>query len=171
MDDNKIEIKLDEENGNLTINIFEYIKNLPDEKKEELMWDGGWWNFVEDDLVERIIKSFSREHYNPKYHQFRTKIINGDAMPKLIHSWAETMIVEREYHKQRAECWLDAYGKLFSWAHKLLDAYNSGYRYEFQMPKFPDSHYSSPYPKEMIDEANAMIEEWKSLFPEPEQDD
>jgi hypothetical protein len=65
MNDNveKFEVKMDEK-GNLIINPYEYLENLSDEKKNEFLWDGGWWCLVESHIVESIIKSFGTENYN-----------------------------------------------------------------------------------------------------------
>jgi hypothetical protein len=173
MNDNveKFEVKMDEK-GNLIINPYEYLENLSDEKKNEFLWDGGWWCLVESHIVESIIKSFGTENYNEKYHRFRSLLLNSEAMPEVIRRWAKDMIELRYQSKQYAEYWELAYRELHSFTEKLWREIDNdrGVYSHANYPKLPKSKYGVDYPKELIEEAHKKAAEWGLLFSEPEED-
>lgn len=165
----EFEIRIDEK-GNLIISPYEYLKSLSDERKKELLNDGGWWCLVETEIVKSIINSFGTESYNEDYHRFRTLLLNSAAMPEVIRMWAKNMIELRTTSKRHEEYWEQAYRDIHKWAMALWDKFegNKGMWVDAGFPKLPERKWQVEYPKELIEEAYAKAREWGVLFPDPD---
>jgi hypothetical protein len=157
----KIDATLETYRGNITINFFEIIKELSDEQKKELVSDGGWWSFIEEEMASDIVDEFSREGYNEAYTRLRTKILNSESMPKLIREWAIAMIESNQRAKEAEDYWSHAYTVLHHWVGEYSrDMWKI-------IPRLPDRQYNRPYTKDQMDDVEAKIKEWGLLFPEP----
>jgi hypothetical protein len=158
----KIDAKLDEYKGTVTLNLLEFIKKLPDDVKKELVTDGGWWPFIEDQLAYDIIESYGSEHYNEVYHRLREKLINNKAMPEIIQEWGKQMVTLREQSNHAENYWRDAYWKLYAWITDAVEWENRR-----GMPILPSlSYIDMKIPPELIEEVRKFANEIGILFPE-----
>jgi hypothetical protein len=156
----KLEAILDTYKGKLSINLLDAIDNLTDEQKAELVSDGGWWNFIDKAMAERIVNEFSRDNYNEEYTRLRGLILNSEAMPSVIREWAVSLIESREKAKQSTEYWNNAYWRLYHWAREKLENDR-----DFNPPILPDHYYDRKYSDEFMAEVEANIKKWSVLFP------
>jgi hypothetical protein len=159
----KIDIDLDTYKGNVSFNLLQFIQELDDEIKKELMSDGGFWSFVSHEMVEGIVHEFSRENYNSEYTKLRQMILNSESMPSVIREWAVSVFESMERAKEESDYWRDAYYALYHYVNK--------YNYQTDMPKLPKRIYGKEYSKDLMDKIKDQIEEWGLLFPDPVVED
>lgn len=165
MDEEERKIKVDVEfstyKGNISINFFDILNQLDDEQKKELVSDGGWWSFIEEEMATNIVEEFSRESYNEAYTRLRTKILNSESMPRLIREWSVSIIESKERAKEAEDYWSSAYHTLYSWINEYnRDAWKI-------LPRLADRRYGRPYTKEQMEDVEKKVKEWGLLFPEP----
>lgn len=165
----KITATLDTYKGSLSVNLLDVIDQLTDEQKAELVSDGGWWNFIDKAMAERIVNEFSRDNYNEEYTRLRGLIINSEAMPSVIREWAVSLIESREHAKQREEYWNNAYWKLYHWSRDEIT--RGGDTFDYHPPKLPDHCYDRKYSAEFMAEVEANIMKWEPLFVKPATED
>lgn len=162
----KFECVLDTYHGNLTIDLLDVVRNLSDEQKMELVSDGGFWSFIEDEFARSIVKEFSRDSYNEEYTRLRGLILTSESMPSVVREWAVSLIESREHAKEREQYWNNAYWSLYHWARETFSA---GYT-RFDSPKLPDNYYGKPYSEELMKDVEKNIAEWTKLFPAPQSE-
>lgn len=154
----KHDIKIDYR-GNMLINIFQLIDELPDEYKQELLNEGGWMSFYTKAMAEDIINEFSSSNYNSQIHEFRTMLLNSDVMPEIIRNWVKAVIREKDTAIDYQEYWRQAYSDIYHWAHANFE--------NVTLPSLPERNYNRPYPKELIEKAMKEVEEmavdWDSV--------
>lgn len=158
-----VEVKMDlnEIDGNLTFNIFEILEKLSDEQKQELLWDGGWWSLVDEEMAKKIINEFSMENYNSIYTKLRTILLTSENMPEVIRQWAFTMLEEKGSAQEESNYWRNAYWKLYHWTNR--DWNGTGER---EKPDLPSHNYGKRYSTELLAEIKDQIQEWGKLFPD-----
>jgi len=159
----KIDVDFDSYKGNMSINILQFINEMDDETKKELVSDGGFWSFVSYEMVEGIVHEFSRENYNSEYTKLRQMILNSESMPSVIREWAVSVFESMERAKEESDYWRNGYYALYHYITK--------YTYPTDMPKLPDRIYGKQYSKDLMDKVKDQIEEWGLLFPDPVVDD
>jgi hypothetical protein len=155
----KMEGRLDIYKGGLTINVLDVLGQLDNDEKQTLMMDGGWWNFIEREMAEQIVKEFSRENYNQEYTKLRGLILNSEAMPKVIREWAISLLESTERAKEAEAYWARGYWGLYRW---IKDTYG----YDLKTPDLPERNYAKEWSKELMQDVEKKIAEWKTLFPD-----
>jgi hypothetical protein len=152
-------IKIDTYDGTLKFNLLELLNQLDEDKKKELLSDGGYWNLITKEMAEDITDKFSRENYQEEYTKLRQIILNSESMPKVIREWAIAMIESREKAKEEEQYWSNAYWALYRWA-------RDDYKKEKMMPRLPDRKYGKKYSEEFMAKVEEKILEWKKEFPD-----
>lgn len=162
----KIDAKLDTYDGNITINLLEILDQLDSKQKQELISDGGWWNLIEKDMAEKIIKEFSRENYNSEYTKLRGLIINSKSMPSVIREWAISIFESMENAKEAERYWNQAYWELYHYINKSIEFTSLR-----NIPSLPKHYYKREYSKELMKDVEKKVQEWKLLFPDKKDEE
>lgn len=155
----EVKFEVNEIDGNLTFNIFEVLEKLSDEQKQELLWDGGWWSLVDEEMAKKIINEFSMENYNSIYTKLRTILLTSENMPEVIRKWAFSMLEEKCSAQEESNYWRNAYWELYHWSNKD----NENWR---ERPVLPAHTYGKRYSTELLAEIEDQIQEWGKLFPD-----
>lgn len=157
----EVKFEVNEVDGNLTFNLFEVLEKLSDEQKQELLWDGGWWSLIDEELAKKIIKEFSAENYNSIYTKLRSILLTSENMPEVIRQWAFSMIDEKLRAQEQERYWRDAYWALYHWTNR--DWNGTGER---EKPNLPSHVYGKRYSSDLLREIEDQIQEWGKLFPD-----
>ncbi len=164
-EDKKMNVGWDSYSGVVSFKVLDFIRELSDEAKKELLAEGGWWNLVETEMVRQIITEFSRDHFCEEYTRLRGLILNSEAMPGIIREWAVSMIESRERARREENYWRGAYHSLSSVFCTMCREHRVPTIKD--IPSLPKGEYGKPLSDEFMAEVEEKIKEWIGFFPEP----
>ena len=109
----EMEIQLNLEDGKITIDIFAYLRELPEEQRTELLWNHDYWGFVYPSLLKELREGFSRESYNADLHKFRVSLLTSDHAPQMIKEFVTTIIADSVQRIKYLQTWYNAMFNLY----------------------------------------------------------
>ena len=104
---------LDLEKGTVTIDILDLLRNLNDEQRDELVWDGGYWPFISPELLKDISDTFSGKSYNNTIHKLREDLLSSEYAPELIKNFVKGLVRDFVSDIQYKSEYEKAYWKIF----------------------------------------------------------
>jgi len=106
-------VKLDTSNGAITIDLLDVIRQLTEEQRKEMMFDGGWWSFISKEMFRDITEGFAGENFNPVIHEFRKSLLTSDAMPPILRRFMESVVRDTVSRIQYLKRYEEAYWTIY----------------------------------------------------------
>jgi len=109
----KFETHLDTYRGDLQLNLLDFIRELNDDVKEELISDGGWWAFISDKMLKDIKEEFARKNMNSAVLELRQGLLLSDVFPKIFSDWLTAMLSDFKWQVAVLEQYRQAYYSIY----------------------------------------------------------
>lgn len=109
----KLDASLNVETGKIEVNIFDIVRELDDEAKNELGELLAWDTPVADELIRSCVHDFAAENYAPEVLNIRTSILTSEDAPVMLRDWAREMVCQAKTAKAEKTRYDRAYWKLY----------------------------------------------------------
>ena len=110
---NKFEIKLEPCKGELSFKLLDYIKELSDETKEELIVENGWWQFISNSMIYDIKSGLATKNYNTKIYELRQSFLESNIFPGILKEFLGALAREIKWGLRSLERYRKAYYDIY----------------------------------------------------------
>lgn len=130
--DAKINAIVNAESGQLYLNIFDVIRNLPEEQVKELFADGGVWGVISgSELLSSIKNDYATNNYNSYIHKIRQAILEDDTfVATMLTEFVKGVVREAHFNAINNGRYAEAYWHLY---HGLPDEVRKEYYHLFTL--------------------------------------